>query len=804
MAFSLGSLYVELKANTAEFVAGLSKAGAQAKATGRGIEGAFGKIADILAPLGGMGAKLAGVFETAGVGARNLGTTLGKTRGQILGVLSIGAAGAAGLAGGLLAVAMRAAEMGSKIYEASEKTGIGADKLSGLNAMCKETGGDFEGLSAALGKAGVNIEKGILEPGGKAGKVLAQIMGGSKNLTELGLKPMADRVQVVLSRIFAMNDVGQRNVALSALLGKGWQENVSQLRLLADQGYAPAMAQARKFGIFFDENAARQAKQFQVAVAGMSSEFEGLGLSIGQRALPKIKELMLGLPGFTKNLQAFGERYLAINLAMTGVGLPAAIKLWKDADANIKAADQAVTDFSVHSENMAEGQKHAAEETGKLTGAVKAHHNALADIIQREHDQLVALDSTSKPVRALVLEYRHTVDEIEKAVKAGGSYADSLKAQALAADIFKRKLMEIPAIIPHLPEELKTGVRHGNRVFEENLTAPELSLPGEDDRMADLSQRAGGLNGFKFDPLTMAQIAELPGHLDSSRFAQKALREETELSQASFKKLAAVFPNMTEAEVAATVAGRRMIDQLTHLDQFGTVAEQFATLKNKLITDGEDLGGKLVQILGGSVERLEDSFVRLAVTGKGSFKQMGQEIEGSLLKAGLQKGVSSVLGHFGISGGGGKPDGTASNPLHVTFGVGKDGLAGVGSVFPGAGNQDSSLPGGSWISGLLGKLKSGHGGFGSILSGIFGGFLADGGDVTPGHEYIVGERGPERFRPRVSGSIIPAMDGKNLRPLVYSPVYQISTPNVDSFRRSHSQLVTEGYRAAAAAHARNS
>ena len=50
--------------------------------------------------------------------------------------------------------------------------------------------------------------------------------------------------------------------------------------------------------------------------------------------------------------------------------------------------------------------------------------------------------------------------------------------------------------------------------------------------------------------------------------------------------------------------------------------------------------------------------------------------------------------------------------------------------------------------------------FGSLFGfggggGIFGGFRAEGGPVSAGSAYVVGERGPEMFVPRVSGSIIP-------------------------------------------------
>jgi len=57
----------------------------------------------------------------------------------------------------------------------------------------------------------------------------------------------------------------------------------------------------------------------------------------------------------------------------------------------------------------------------------------------------------------------------------------------------------------------------------------------------------------------------------------------------------------------------------------------------------------------------------------------------------------------------------------------------------------------------------GGGGFGSFIPSDDGGRAA-GGDVTPGHSYLVGENGPERFVPGESGVIIPMRAS--------SPVYQ--------------------------------
>ena len=51
------------------------------------------------------------------------------------------------------------------------------------------------------------------------------------------------------------------------------------------------------------------------------------------------------------------------------------------------------------------------------------------------------------------------------------------------------------------------------------------------------------------------------------------------------------------------------------------------------------------------------------------------------------------------------------------------------------------------------------GGLGEVLTKTFAGARADGGPVLPGGAYLVGERGPELFRPASAGSIEPVGNG---------------------------------------------
>jgi hypothetical protein len=822
MAMSLGSLFVDLKVNLAEFLTGMSKGEASMKAFGREIQTGLGEVGALFSGLGPMGQKLAGVLDAVGRSAKGAFEEIGRSQAMRVGLEALGG-GVAALGGTLFALAEKASAVGSKIHDASIKTGIGAAQMSGLNAVCTETGGNFEGLTMSLARAGANLQSAIIDPGRKAGRIFTQLMGSSQALSDLGLKPMGDRIQVVLQHIFALNNVGERNMALSALLGRGWMENVGTLRFLAEQGYGPAIAQAKKFGEFFDTDSALQAKEFKVALTNLKAEIAGIGMAIGQKAIPFFTAWAVGVVGLGVELHALGLRMEAVSAA-AGDQWPAAIALWKEAGEVAKSVDQAETDFAVHLQNVAAGEKGASDETEKLTGKHKTLRDALAEIISRERDELSALDSNNNARREMELEYNRSISAIQRAIDAGGTYKEGLEAQALALDVYNRKLdlfnekiLDTTKVkIPNMP--WLGGPR----------TAPELATPA---MPANLLTPGGRL-----PTETLSQLAELATRTDGVRFMFRALREESELSDASFKKLAAAFPGLTEGEVAATAAGRALIEQLTRLDKVGSLAEQFKELRNTLELEGSELGKHLIDTLGKAIEGIQDRLAQLVVTGRANFKQLYQSLEESVVKAGLQKVTGSIVSTLGlkIPGLDGKRDGSnAQSSLYVTavddsgsvlkslfggHGAGDtDEGPGYGPPMPGGGESDNGamddqtdLITGAFSS-LFKSLESTLGamlkGVGSALGSIgsfFGGFLAAGGDVTPGHAYIVGEKHPEWFVPKIAGQVLPQGGASSMRPLIYSPTWQISTPDADSFRRASSQIVSDGYRQMAIAHARNS
>lgn len=96
------------------------------------------------------------------------------------------------------------------------------------------------------------------------------------------------------------------------------------------------------------------------------------------------------------------------------------------------------------------------------------------------------------------------------------------------------------------------------------------------------------------------------------------------------------------------------------------------------------------------------------------------------------------------------------------------------------------------IFGSFGGSKGGGGitdFFGSLIGSIFGGARAEGGPVSPGKGYIVGENGPEWFVPRSAGTIVP--NGAGAATINYSPTFIIRG---DMTPQSRTQLAAAAWR----------
>lgn len=88
------------------------------------------------------------------------------------------------------------------------------------------------------------------------------------------------------------------------------------------------------------------------------------------------------------------------------------------------------------------------------------------------------------------------------------------------------------------------------------------------------------------------------------------------------------------------------------------------------------------------------------------------------------------------------------------------------------------------------QFLTGGGGFTSIIPNLFGGFRANGGAVTGGKSYVVGEQEPELFTPHTSGFITPQSKLPTTDNTTTVVIHNhIQTPNAASFQRAEGNLV---------------
>lgn len=227
--------------------------------------------------------------------------------------------------------------------------------------------------------------------------------------------------------------------------------------------------------------------------------------------------------------------------------------------------------------------------------------------------------------------------------------------------------------------------------------------------------------------------------------------------------------------------------------------------------DGKSAAQSVYESFNSALEGISSNFAKLMTGQKTAWKQMFQGIGESMIKdqvkGSLQQGIKSIGSHFpGLSGAtgalgkaiAGKPDGTSESLawyVRIVGGSGRGGAgshagngsgspADIGSISPfiiknfagdtgdGIGSQKSqSQSGWSAVIGAFSSILKSFGGGGSgggtpdVSSTLsfpsVDGARADGGDVSPGESFLVGEKGPEILR-GASGRILSNSDSQRM------------------------------------------
>jgi tape measure domain-containing protein len=215
------------------------------------------------------------------------------------------------------------------------------------------------------------------------------------------------------------------------------------------------------------------------------------------------------------------------------------------------------------------------------------------------------------------------------------------------------------------------------------------------------------------------------------------------------------------------------------------VADQlFAIFQNQItgiVGQGQGgLGGIIMNLVGSGAQR------GLNKLGEDA-KLAGDDLKGKLGAAAVAAAANAALFGSASAAAAGAEGAAAAQKsvaaLTTTASLGRLAAAAQAATKALAQVAGTSQPGGSqfasFLSSLIPRLPS------------FGGFRANGGPVSPGFAYMVGERGPESFIPSVPGTIIPnGMFGGRTVQLVDNTVINIqgaSTAEVQQLRSTIEQ-----------------
>lgn len=421
----------------------------------------------------------------------------------------------------------------------------------------------------------------------------------------------------------------------------------------------------------------------------------------------------------------------------------------------------------------------AKEKQDKMREAARqaqaAQREASEAMIQSWHSQLQDLKSAEDVTRDQEINFwidrAVWVKQGSQAYRAALMEAEKLIAQTRAENLhgqeaWQKTLETSPAgnaerwdmsrtLRPGSSDQDATG-------YLKNLNEGIAIRQRNSDAIAEASIKAAVASG----QMSRFAAAEATAALHTQQYAEDLDRLKSAMAAIASD------PSMTSLDRSRQSSGvQNQIDSLNGARALQIVQDQASfnsqTLSGSIretmslyVQQATDAAAQIREIMTSAFESLNSSLASSLLAPSHNGREYRQNIErglgnsirgvgSNLLNAGFHQIEGGVLGHFGL-GGKAKPTGAPGDPLHVVMDSGLPG-AGGGHISALASKLwGGSSTGGSGSSGSsAGRITSG------LVSSLFQGFFADGGDVDSGRIAIVGENGPEPFIPRSAGRILP-------------------------------------------------
>lgn len=675
--------------------------------------------------------------------------------------------------GGLTALTKNAIDNADEMGKLAQKAGITVEAFSGLAYAAKLSDVSNEQLKTGLKGLNESLVD-SQDANSKAAKAFKYLSIETKNAD--GTLRKADDVFKEIADKFAKMPNGASKTALAMDLMKKSGNDLIPMLNSGAEGLEEMRIEAEKLGLVISKEQADQAEQFNDSITRMGNAASGVGLAIATELLPTLNQLSKEIIDTIKNGEGFKSFASGIGIVFRNVIkiVATAIQTFRALGMGLGAIFAAV----------------AAAASGDFKGAVNILRMYKNDVNQMDAD-LVSFkkriddsadaqsesNEVTKQASTVTKEYtRETDKSIKETEKRNKLFADAkrdLQSQidgtknltSVERTLWETQYGKYVTLLPAQKEELallakKADLTRQQRLYDTESVQAMAKAAAEVGLLNFTNDRA--VEHFKNVVKYGSQQADTMSAI-SDKAAQLTLdivQLQTELailSQSDPGNTQGISDLQTRIKALQDTR-----DQLGDTDYLKNLTEAHATSSNiatNLSTWQTYIGGArdatkrlnqeeelLWSWLEKNVISVEEFNLAMASVDEKKFaalKEQLTEVEKKML--GMAENVEGIMGNFFYDAMQGQFDWTLSSFKRMLDQMVAEALAKnlaeaiFGANYSKSGNL--SGVGGSFISGLFKMF----------------GFRENGGDVTAGQPYIVGEKRAEVFIPKTNGTIIPSL-----------------------------------------------
>lgn len=756
-------------------------------------------LARLVVKLEAQSAQLTAELGRAKAQLRRFDTDVSEIAGKI--GRGIGLATAAAAAG-LAAMVKSNLDAADELGKMSQKIGIATDELSKLVYAAKLADVESEQLKKAL--VALNEAANDAADGTGAAAAAFKALGIDIN----SIKDPKERFLALADAVSKFADGAGKTSAVVAILGQRLGPDLVPLLNEGAKGFRAAGDELQRFGGVVTPQASAQADIFNDNLDKMKTAAMGLANQIITPLIPAINDLttaMLEQVDNTKNVETAYSKIIPVfkELVLWGANFEAGLEKIRSTALRTALALSfpTLSNIKLQLEQANEEWDSADEKVRRVERSLQGLGGEAQRAGMRLEDALDPLGTAGQiPFRTgpdLLLRpdagssQKPQLDFNAEAMEAARKAAeDSAKKRASVADAARKEsdnaLESIQRMIQGLQTQAETYGMTSSQVMQYRITQGDL---------AETFAKAGkGANQYKGDLVALTEEIEKQQKAVEKLNADLAVEEKQRGAQKSLEGMVA---EMQQANVemnnGAESVMRYRLSQGDLSQLLADAGPKAAELRDELI--------RLAAANEEAANRTEDAWTVFADQAARNAQDAFAEFLFDPFKGGLEGmylGFAATLRRMAAE--------AAAAQIFESLGLG------------------GNMTGGKVSGGMPGWLQIGTQLASTYFSGGFGGTKpissgtmpaptmtgtapvvetfnmparADGGPVTAGIPYIVGERGKELFVPKTSGAIIPNHVVPNVRlpaandtpaPRMVNQTINISTPDANSFRASERQI----------------